>query len=153
MADIGAGVVGGWVYGEARVVILAIDDDAGRYDGLRRLLEDRPGAPEVRVVSCPDCVARELPGAVAVLLDYDLDGEDCCPGCGGWRGARKGLEHVPAVVGAGVPVIVTSCSAPENRRALVEAARAGGARVVGHAAEGWGVELAWLGRLWVWGVL
>ena len=62
--------------------ILAIDDDPGRYDELRRLLEDRQGGVPVvlRVACCSACVAAHLPRAVAVLLDHDLSADPCTCG-------------------------------------------------------------------------
>lgn len=131
--------------------LLAIDDDPGRYDYLRCLLA--PRGVELVVASCADCIAGALPRAAAVLLDYDLDGEDPCDCCGGWPQHAKGLAYVPAIVAVGLPVLVTSASCPANRTALVKALREGGARVEQISAADVLPELSWLGQLWAWGVL
>lgn len=86
--------------------VLAIDDDARRYDELRRL---RPGL-DIRVASCLPCISALLPHAGAVLLDFDLDLKPC-PRCGRDGAPNgKGAAHVGAVVGRSVPVVVTSAN-------------------------------------------
>lgn len=138
-------------------ILLAIDDDPGRYDYLRVLLDYRSergiASPRLVVATCPGCVSRTLPHAAAVLLDYDLDSHDLCPNCGGYAGVSKGIEYIPALVRARLPVIVTSCSAYENRRALLDGLDAGGVPARPIPADSLGVEYAWLGHLWYWSVL
>lgn len=133
--------------------ILAIDDDAGRYDHLVRLLE---GRAELVIACCPGCVARELPAADAVLLDYDLDSGEACAACGGRSEYAKGTAYAPAVAARQVPVIVTSASHPTNRRRLLaDLHHAGlGRRLRTEiSANETDPELRWLGWLWVVGVL
>lgn len=138
------------------IQILAIDDDPGRYDHLIRLLGDRAN---VSVVACPRCVVSGLVGADAVLLDHDLNGRDQawarvpCAGCGlayVEKTTRRMVEHIAR---RDVPVIVTSASAPENRRWLMRALTAGGVRAWECSAVETDPELRWIGRLWAWGVL
>ena len=106
-------------------MILAIDDDPGRYDHLRRLLEARD--VELFVVACPACVSERVRYASGVLLDYDLDSGEPCAGCwssyGVWSHAAKGLHHVPALAARRVPVVVTSASYHENVSRLCAALR------------------------------
>lgn len=139
------------------VELLAIDDDPGRYDYLRVLLREREeaGGTRVRLVveACRECVERHLPTASAVLLDYDLDGGDLCAACGGWPDVSKGSGYVGILSTAGIPVIVTSASHPENRMALAAALRDAGVRVDVLSASDFGCETRWLGRLWAWGVV
>lgn len=138
-------------------ILLAIDDDPGRYDYLRVLLDDRSRrglrTPRLVVATCPACVSRTLPHAAVVLLDYDLDSTDLCPNCGGYAGVSKGIEYIPTLTQARLPVIVTSCSAYENRRALVDGLDAGRVPARSVPADSLGVEYEWLGHLWFWSVL
>lgn len=135
-------------------MILAIDDDPGRYDYLAILLERRPGAPALRIVSCAECVATWLPHASAVLLDYDLDGVEICEACGERVNlGHKSSAYLPDIIARRVPVVVTSCSHPDNRIALHKALDEAGVRVANAAADHQGCEFEWLGQLWVWGVL
>lgn len=131
-----------------RPFILAIDDDPGRYDGLRQMLGDRV---RLEVVSCRGCVSRLLPECDAVLLDHDLCAEACT--CGGWPDRESTREDTPAIAVCGVPVIVTSCSAHENRRWLTETLREHNVRVVQHSANEIQPEYHWIGWLWRQGVL
>lgn len=140
-----------------RPILLAIDDDPGRYDYLRVLLGEREQAGKVPirlvVAACRACVERHLPEALAVLLDYDLDSGELCTACGGWVDVDKGSAYVDDLDGSGLPVIVTSASHPANRHALVVALRDVGVRVDLLSAIDYGCETRWLGRLWAWGVL
>lgn len=135
----------------AAVVILAIDDDEGRYDGLRRLLDGR--AP-LTVACCSECVAAALQVATVVLLDYDLDSGDPCA-CGDLPepSGRKASAWVPWIIERGLPVIVTSCSWPENVDRLVADLRGRVPHLARHPAMEPECELRWLGRLWSWGLL
>ena len=139
------------------MIILAIDDDPGRYDYLRVLLgeRERAGQPPVRLViaTCRACVERHLPESAAVLLDYDLDSGELCAACGGWCDVDKGTGYVNDLGGSGLPVIVTSASHPENRHKLASALSDVGVRVELMSALDYGCEARWLGRLWAWGVL
>lgn len=140
------------------ILILAIDDDTGRYDGLRRHVEARAatGRDNIRLVvaTCPACVASHLPHAAVVLLDYDLDGGDLCCFCDGLVTERtKGIHYAGDIAKRGVPVIVTSCSSIENVRRLVGDLRRRGVEVAQHPAFESECELRWLGRLAVWGML
>jgi DNA-binding NarL/FixJ family response regulator len=137
-------------------VILAIDDDAGRYDGLRRLLDQRPGAPALVVACCSACVLAHLPRATAVLLDYDLDGQDPCAACDGatFADRHKAILYVPEIAAAGVPVVVTSASYSENVDAMIAKLRAYGVgRIARYSAHDTMPEPHWLAALWSWGVL
>lgn len=145
----------------AQRVILAIEDDAPRLGYLVRLLEGRANVRLV-TVCCPACVARHLPGASAVLLDYDLDytqpgavigGGDGlgCP-CGERHPCMKGSAYVEQVATRGVPVVVHSAN-PPGAIALVASLRAFGADAVGISALESDCELRWLGWLWTRGVL
>ena len=135
-------------------MILAIDDDAGRYEHFGRLLG---GRAEVVVACCPACVAELLPKAAAVLLDYDLDSGDVCNRCSAsydtWREYAKAIHYVPAVAARGVPVVVTSSSSSENIRALCAKLRAYDVRFRQHRATDPDPEVRWIGELWVMGVL
>jgi len=133
------------------VRILAIDDDVGRYDGLRRYLGDRA---RLDVACCAACIDRLLPGAAAVLLDYDLDTGELCGACGGWPEQVKGSAYVAAVAAAGVPVLVVSASWPDHVASLCESlGRAGVARHGRISALVHEPELRWLGWLWWAGAL
>ena len=131
-----------------RPFILAIDDDPGRYDGLRQMLGDRV---RLEVSSCDQCVLDDLAVADAVLLDHDLCAESCT--CGDWPTAESTRHLVPHIVDRGVPVIVTSCSAHENRRWLTETLRTHNVQVVQHSANEIQPEYHWIGWLWRQGVL
>lgn len=139
------------------MIILAVDDDHGRYDYLRVLLEERErsGKPPVLLVvaTCRACVELHLRPAAAVLLDYDLDSGALCAACGGWCDVEKGSGYVDAIARRRVPVIVTSASHPDNRRSLADALVGAGVRVEVMSALDYGCEARWLGRLWAWGVL
>lgn len=140
----------------ARHILLAIDDDIGRYDGLRRYLAEmrkhKPETPRLLVCCCRPCVAAALPNAAAVLLDYDLDsGEFCC--CGHLPEDRTGAAFAAQIAAAEVPVIVTSASHRLNRLALVEDLQARGSTVAEMSAGDVSPELGWVGRLAVWGAL
>ena len=135
-------------------MILAIDDDSGRFDHLRRLLGSRV---ELVIAACPACVAEHLPRASAVLLDYDLDSGEPCPGClasyGVWAHAAKGLHHVPALAARRVPVVVVSASYPENVSRLCAALREAGVLHAQHRATDVDPEVRWIGALWAMGAL
>lgn len=128
--------------------ILAIDDDPGRYDGLRQMLGDRV---RLEVSSCDQCVLDELGDADAVLLDHDLCADACT--CGDWPVVESTRHLVPYIVDRGVPVIVTSCSAHENRQWLTARLVEVGVRVVQHSAMEMQPEYFWIGWLWRVGVL
>lgn len=135
-------------------MILAIDDDPFRYDGLKRMLA--PRGVEVRAACCAACVNDAvLRGVKAVLLDYDLDSGDPCM-CGVHPEFQKGTEWVPYVAKLAVPVIVTSASYPENVDRLVQKVRAYLPAGVPHArisAHSTMPEDGWISKLWQWGVL
>lgn len=133
--------------------ILCIDDDGERFEYLRRLICDRRRGDVVIVAGCASCIAKHLPAADVVLLDYDLDSGRLCDACGGWIEQVKSIEYVPAVIARNVPVIVVSCSAPENVRRLVTDLRRGGAVVAQHSAFEPECELRWLGRMMAWGLV
>lgn len=128
-------------------MILAIDDDPFRYQHLVRLLA---GRATVTHATCPACVAAHLPNARAVLLDHDL-APSICP-CGEMLDSEANTRpFVPAIRALGIPVIVTSASSRENRKALCDA-------LTGHpytalTAVDTDPELKWLGWLWTRGVL
>ena len=139
-------------------MILCIDDDSGRYDGLRRMLEDRretgKPTPLLSVASCRACVTELLPQASAVMLDYDLDGEDgICPRCSEVQDERKGSGYVGILRDHGAPVIVSSASHRDNRSGLVLSLIGNGRRVTEISAGDIEPELRWIGQLAVWGVL
>lgn len=129
-------------------LILAIDDDPGRYDELQRITY---GRVRIYVACCEQCVAERLPECAAVLLDHDITGEPCT--CGEWSTTDDTRPHLPAIAARGVPVIVTSCSDPDNRRALTAALLRGGGHVLQHSANEIQPEMHWLGWLWLQGVL
>ena len=130
--------------------LLAIDDDPGRYDHLAVLLSAR--GVSLSVACCSACVARLLPTASAVLLDYDLDGGEAC-GCGTMPEQANALSYVDAIAAAKVPVVVVSASALANRKALATALRESGATLTLLSASDLDPELRWLGWLWSLGVL
>lgn len=135
-------------------MILALDDDPDRYQHLRHLLGDRV---ELVIACCPACVAEHLPRARAVLLDYDLDSGEPCPGClssyGMWRGVSKALHYVPAIAARSIPVVVTSASGPENIRRLLGALTEYGVVHRRHSAIESDPEVRWIGALWAMGAL
>jgi hypothetical protein len=135
--------------------LLAIDDDVGRYDHLRRVLDAR--SVGLVVVACPVCVAAHLPSTAGVLLDYDLDSGSPCAGCGDsmTSGGRepKGGAYVPAIARAGVPVVVASASHPRNVHRLCSALRQAGVRYAQHSAITTDCERLWIGALWEMGAL
>lgn len=145
-------------------MILAIDDDPDRYDGLVQWLVRR-GLPSSTLVvaSCSVCVLRELATASAVLLDYDLDGHEdldgwrprVCPACHENLPDRaKGIAYVPEVAASGLPVLVVSASHRANVDSMVQALRAHGAtRIARHSATETMPEPVWIAHLWAWGVL
>lgn len=145
----------------APMAILAIEDDEPRLGHLARLLEGRSGVRLV-VACCPACVAQHLPGASAVLLDYDLDytppgaviggGEGLGCKCGERHPCMKGSAYVEPVAARGVPVVVHSAN-PSGALALVASLRAFGADAVGISALEPDCELRWIGWLWTRGVL
>lgn len=139
--------------------LLALDDDRERFAHLATLLA---GRAEIVYAACPSCVAKALPRADAVLLDYDLDSGEPCPGClasyGVWRGPMhrqqsKGLHHVPAIAARGVPVVVVSASSRENVGRLCIALAEAGVLFTRIAATENDPELKWIGWLWARGVL
>jgi len=144
-------------------MILCIDDDTERFDGLRRWLERRPGSPALVVASCSVCVLDLLPRASVVLLDYDLDGhEDCegwrprlCPYCRENLPDRaKGIEYVPEVAVSGLPVLVVSASYPDNVKRMCDKLRGYGVdELARHSATETMLGPVWVAHLWAWGVL
>lgn len=135
---------------DPRPLLLAVDDDPGRYDYLRVVLGDRV---RLVVATCRACVEEHLPGAAAVLLDFDLDGAEECAGCAGWIDVANSTAYLDAVIARRVPVIVSSCSSHANRAHLARVLGAAGIEHAAIPADHLGVELEWVGRLWVWGVL
>lgn len=130
--------------------LLAIDDDPGRYDHLADLLTAR--GVSLSVACCSACVARLLPAASAVLLDYDLDGGEAC-GCRTMPERARAIVYVDAIAAAKVPVVVVSTSARPNRRALIDALVAREVYTAIFPASDPDPELRWLGWLWTRGVL
>jgi CheY-like chemotaxis protein len=137
-------------------MILAIDDDPERFDGLRTFLgrREQRGADPVRfeVATCARCVADLLPHATAILLDYDLDGCEGCVRCRRDQGAAKGTDHLDAVAALGVPVIVVSANATGGQ-IMFRRLREAGARVTLIRVLETEPEIRWLGWLWSEGVL
>jgi hypothetical protein len=144
-------------------MILCIDDDTARFDGLRQWLDRRPGSPSLVVASCSVCILRLLPSASVVLLDYDLDGHDdlegwrprLCPTCGENLPDRaRGIEYVPEVAASGLPVLVVSASYRENVDRMCAKLRGYGvAKMARHSATETMPEPVWVAYLWAWGVL
>lgn len=134
--------------------LLALDDDRERFAHLATLLA---GRAEIVYAACPSCVAEALPRADAVLLDYDLDSGEPCPGClaslGVWADAPNGTHHVPAIAARGVPVVVVSASSRENVGRLCIALAEAGVLFTRIAATENDPELKWIGWLWARGVL
>ena len=130
--------------------LLAIDDDPGRYDHLADLLTAR--GVSLSVACCSACVARLLPTASAVLLDFDLDGGETCT-CGAVPDRANGLGFVDAIAAFNVPVIITSASARTNRHALFDVLVARNVFTTMLSASDPDPELRWLGWLWSLGVL
>lgn len=138
--------------GTATPFILAIDDDPGRYEYLRRLVE--PKGIEVVCVCCESCTLGHLRSGLvfAVLLDYDLDsGEDC--GCGMPPERSKGADYLAEIARTRLPVIVSSCSAYENRRSMTCALQFADTKVTEIAANVQQPELRWIGWLWAVGAI
>lgn len=145
-------------------MILCIDDDTARFDGLRQWLDRRPGSPPLVVASCSVCILRLLLSASVVLLDYDLDG--CSPDVDGYLSGvcprcrenlpdrAKGIEYVPEVAASGLPVLVVSASYRENVDRMCAKLRGYGvARMARHSAMETMPEPVWIAHLWAWGVL
>lgn len=130
--------------------LLAIDDDPHRYEHLGRLLGPRGFA--VDVLHCPACVAEAtaLHIHAAVLLDHDLF--NSCQRCQTFAKGNT-RQHLDRVAAMGVPVVVTSASSAENRRALWEGLRRRGVTCVQLSALEPDCELRWLGWLWAQGAL
>lgn len=144
---------------QPRPFILAIDDDRGRYDGLRQMLSNRA---RVVMASCPGCVVECLEHCDAVLLDHDLNGRDNewnrlpCTRCGGPNVEKTSRWTLPHIAARGVPVIVTSGSHVDNRRWLYDLLHEAGVTVTRYAATGTDgpePETFWIGWLWRQGVL
>lgn len=147
-------------------MILAIDDDPGRYSYLQILLDERRAIrglqhkpPPLKIVTCTDCVENALkfedynPWVTAILLDYDLDGADLCSGCGNYNGELKSTAHLDKIIQAHVPVIITSCSGFANRKYLFDKLTEAKVQVASIPADHSGVEREWLGTLWSWGLI
>lgn len=135
-------------------LILAIDDDPGRYSYLAHLIDQRPEPrPTLVVATCRSCVEQHLAKAAVVLLDFDLDGFEECVSCKGWIDVSKSTEYVEQVTAACIPVIMTSCSRPQNRAWLASQLESGNVKFVRNPADHMGVELEWLGQLWTWGII
>lgn len=134
--------------------LLALDDDRERFSHLANLLHNRA---EIVYAACPSCVAEALPRVDAVLLDYDLDSGEPCPGClashGVWADAPKGWHHVPAIAARRVPVIVVSASSRENVGRLCTELRDSHVLYTRIGATETEPELRWIGWLWARGVL
>ena len=134
--------------------LLALDDDRDRFAHLATLLA---GRAEIVHAACPSCVAEALPRADAVLLDYDLDSGEPCPGClaslGVWADVPNGAHHVPAIAARGVPVVVVSASSRENVGRLCIALAEAGVLFTRISAMENDPELKWIGWLWARGVL
>lgn len=145
-------------------MILAIDDDPDRYDGLIQWFVRR-GLPSSTLVvaSCSVCILQLLPSASAVLLDYDLDGHEdldgwrprLCPACReNLPDRKKGIEYVPEVAASGLPVLVVSASRTVNVDRLCEKLRGYGVtRLARHSSTETMPEPVWVAHLWKWGVL
>lgn len=126
--------------------LLAIDDDPGRYDGLRRYIEGC--GVDLDVACCAPCVARLLPGASAVLLDFDLDGAEACS-CGlAPTRFTNGGTYVAQIAARRVPVVMTSASSSSNRRWLARQLAEHGVPYVAHSAADPDPEDRWIGALW-----
>ena len=142
-------------------IILAIDDDAARYDDFRSLLAKRNGSTaELRIASCEACVLAQLQVADVILLDYDLDGRDwgwhrLCPLCEISLPERaKGIEYVPEIAETKKPVLVVSASYPENVDRLIAKLKAYDVQPLArHSANEIMPEYAWITTLWTWGIL
>jgi hypothetical protein len=132
-------------------MILAIDDDPGRYEHLGRLLGSRA---DLRLVvgCCPRCVRAHLRTAAAVLLDHDLDGAAACS-CGLPQQHDDTRVYLPWVADLKLPTIVTSASSRANVRHLVQQLVQAGVPQVSISAIETDPELRWLGWLWLQGVL
>lgn len=126
-------------------MILAIDDDPGRYDGLRVLLNDRI---ELKIASCKDCIAEFITKADAILLDHDLCSQECT--CGEWPDIETTREYVNWINNLNIPTIVTSCSNYDNREWLIANLKVPKRR---HSAMEIQPEYHWIGWLWSQNVL
>ncbi len=122
-------------------MILAIDDDPGRYDHLARLL-----STEIQVAACTQCVMRLLPRSTAVLLDHDLNSGYCLQ-CGQKSDLEDSRPFVPLIQ---VPTIVTSASMMVNRKWLVDHLTVPCAQISAISID---PELSWIGWLYLQGVL
>lgn len=138
-----------------RSILLAIDDDPWRYDGLVRLLEQREDAPRLIVAACSRCVLEWLPLAKAVLLDYDLDSGVVCSCCGENIPDRdKAIAFAPELSDAAVPIVVVSASYRENvDRMVASLQRRGVKRLSRYSAHDSLPEPHWVAALWSWGIL
>lgn len=138
-------------------MLLAIDDDSGRYDGLRLYLRDRLDHSgkhiDLKVVCCAACIDKYLPEATAILLDYDLDSGELCAECGSWPEQLKSMAYINKIIARNVPTIVTSCSDWQNVMSLSYMLSKHKVLTAQHNAHETECELRWLGRLAIWGVL
>ena len=151
-------------YRNPRLII--VDDDRGRYDELKRLLDDAPFKPELDIVTCPKCVSEALQGpANAVLLDYDLDGIGYCAKCGrDWCSEDRRAQPLNMPWGAKgsdwvekldpkLPVIVVSANRHGSKyihKLLIDRQFWSVAVISALEVQS---ELRWLGQLWLWGCL
>lgn len=131
--------------------LLAIDDDSGRYDGLRRLLEGLN--VELTIVTCAKCIRENLLNAHAIFLDFDLDSGALCQNCFEWPEQVKSLAYVNLVAAQNVPVIISSGSYHENRKTLLSELKKLNVKVTIISALEIDPELKWIGWLWCAGVL
>lgn len=134
-------------------MILAIDDDPDRFDGLVRMLDGRKAAgfsvPDFRVTCKKSEIDIWLPQTTAVLLDYDLDLGDTHYPEKGWR---KGSDYLPMLLAMDLPVVVCSSNYEGGKmlnRALIQA---GKKSVLLRASEN-DPEIRWLGWLYIHGVI
>lgn len=133
----------------AQVRLLAIDDDAWRYQHLKRLLE--PMGIVVDVMCCdPCCRSAFAVDYAAVLLDHDLY-NNCAECCVFTKGNTRHL--VAEVARMGVPVVVTSASSKDNRQALRQELQSHEATFTMLSAMEPDPELKWIGWLWLAGCL
>jgi hypothetical protein len=133
-------------------MILAIDDDAGRYQNFKNLLALRTNPVPFEVATCPGCVNRFLPEATHIFLDYDLDGYQECASCLIESTVNlKGSYYLPHLNELGRPVIVSSCSQDSNRYYLYDNLTV--KKKICIPAWELNVEYKWLGWLWAYGEL
>ena len=135
-------------------MILIIDDDHDRFDGLTRLFEDRASkghpVPEIRITCVRSEIETWLPQAHAVLLDYDLDLGDTHYPDKGWR---KGTAYVPMLLATGLPLIVLSTNYEGGKllnHQLVQAQKQPSTLLRANETD---PEIRWLGWLYQHGVL